>query len=303
MKKIILFVNAIAMAGFISSCGNSNDNAENTAVDSTAAAVDSSAMKTSHADEPQEYISIPAPDEMFSFMKAIGGGGKSTSFLNNPDNYKNYVGTKSKALNFGIYATDFLYCSIFDYGTEGLKYFVNVKKLGDELGISGVINEATADRIKKNMGKTDSLTDISNTLYFSAISELEKSDKAPVLALVIAGGWIESMNLVTNMVKKYKADDPAIDRIAEQKYTLDNLIGYLQKYKSDANVASVITQLNELKGVYDTLKEESATGKVSASKGGKKVLGGGTKITITEEQYKAISEKVKSIHDAFTMTK
>ena len=300
MKKIILIANAIALAGFISSCGNSNEPAENNNADSTA--VDSSAMNTAAPDESQEYISIPAPDEMFSFMKAIGGEGKSTSYLNSPDNIKNYVDTKSKALNFGIYATDFLYCSTFDYGTEGLKYFVDVKKLGDELGISGVISESTADRIKKNMSKTDSLTDISNTLYFSAIAELEKSDKASVLALVIAGGWVESMNLVTNMVKKYKADSPAIDRIAEQKYTLDNLIGYLQKYQSDANVASVITQMNELKGVYDQLKEEAVTGKV-APKGGKKVLGGGTKITITEAQYKAISDKVKSIHDSFTMGK
>ena len=298
MKKLILFTNVIALAAFMSSCGNSTDNADNTTIDSTA--VDSTAMVTS--DVPEEYISIPSPDEMFSFMKAIGGEGKSTTYLNNPDNYKNYVDTKSKALNFGVYATDFLYCSTFDYGAEGLKYFVNVKKLGDELGISGVISESMADRIKKNIGKTDSLTDLSNTLYFSSIAELEKSDKASVLALVIVGGWIESMNLVTNMVKKFKTDNPAVDRIAEQKYTLDNLLGYLDKYKTDENVAAVTGQLIELKGIYDQLKEESTSGTVSA-KGGKKVLGGGTKITITEDQFKAISKKVKGIHDSFTMEK
>ena len=69
MKKIILIANAIALAGFISSCGNSNEPAENNNADSTA--VDSSAMNTAAPDESQEYISIPAPDEMFSFMKAI----------------------------------------------------------------------------------------------------------------------------------------------------------------------------------------------------------------------------------------
>lgn len=298
MKKIILFANAIALTAFLSACGGSEENADTTAVDSTAA--DSSAMMAS--DEPQEYISIPSPDEMFSFMKAVGGGTKSTSFLNNPDNVKNYVDTKSKALNFGIYATDFLYCSTFDYGTEGLKYFVNVKKLGDELGISGAISESTADRIKKNIGKNDSLTDISNTLYYSAISEMEKSDKAPLLSLVITGGWIESMNIVTNMVKKFDTKNPAIERIAEQKYTLDNLIGYLDKYKTDENVVAVAGQLGELKTIYDQLKEEVSTGNMSA-KDGKKVLGGGTSIVITEEQYKAISEKVKSIHSSFTVIK
>ena len=297
MKKFILFANAIALVAFISACGNSTENADTAAGDTLA--VDTTAMTAS--DEPQEYISIPAPDEMFSFMKDLGGAGKSTSHLNNPDNYKNYVDTRSKALNFGIYATDFLYCSTFDYGAEGLKYFLNVKRLGDDLGISGVISESMGDRIKKNIGKNDSLTDISNTLYFSAISELEKSDKAGVLSLLIVGGWIESMNIVTNMAK-YKAGDPAIDRIAEQKYTLDNLIAYLDKSKADENVAAVITQLNDLKTAYDQLKEESTGGTVS-SKGNKKVLGGGTTISITEAQYKTIVEKVKTIHDSFTMTK
>ena len=298
MKKLVLFINAIVFATFISSCGNSKEAPETTDADSTSADTASKAIQ----DTPEEYISVPAPDEMFSFMKAVGAEGKSTTYLNNPANIQNYADTKSRSLNFGIYATDFLYCSTFDYGAEALKYFINVKKLGDELGISNVINQSLADRIKSNIGKNDSLTSLSNSLYFSAVAELEQSDKASTLSLVIAGGWIESMNLVTNMVKKYKANSLVIDRIAEQKYTLDNLISYLQKYQSDSNVADVIGQLNELKTIYDQLKEESTSGSVSA-KGGKKILGGGTKITITESQYKAISEKIKNIHDNFTVTK
>ena len=300
MKKIILIVPVIigiALVGFLASCGNNSDKAETTGADSTA--VDSSAMSS---DQSEEYYQVPSPDEMFSFMKDWGSEGKSTKYLNAPENAKNYNDTKSKALNFGIYATDFLYCSTFDYGSEALKYFVNVKKLGDDLGISGVINQSMADRIKQNIGKNDSLTNLSNSLYFSSMAELEKSDKASTLALVITGGWIESVYMVTTMTKTYKADNAAIGRVAEQKYTLDNLLGYLGKYKSDSNVADVIAQLNELKGIFDQLKEETTGGGISA-KAAKKVLGGGTKITITEAQYKAISEKVKSIHDNFTMAK
>ena len=296
MKKLILLANAFVLALFLLSCGNSKENTDTASAGADSAAVDSSAMK--QTSQPQEYISIPAPDEMFSFMKAIGGAGKSTNYLNNPDNYKNYIDTKSKALNFGIYATDFVYCSTFDYGSEALKYFVIVKRLGDDLGLSGAINQSMADRIKKNIGNNDSLTDISNSLYFAAISDLEQTDKASSLSLVIAGGWIESMNLVTNMVKKYKADDAAIDRIAEQKYTLDNLIGYLTRYKEDANVTAVIGQMNELKSIYDQLKEETVSGGVTV-KNGKKILGGGSKISVTEQQYNAISEKVKAIHESF----
>jgi hypothetical protein len=297
MKKTAL-LSTIFFAFFVSSCGNSNDNAEPAASDTLA--VDSLAMI--EPDEPQDYISIPAPDEMFSFMKSLGSTGKSTAHLSDPDNYKKLADTKSKALNFGVYATDFLYCSTFDYGVEALKYFVSVKKLGDELGISGVINESTGNRIEKNIGKTDSLTGISNALYFSAIAELEKSDKANVLSLVIAGGWIESLHLVTTMATKFKAGDPVIDRIAEQKYALDNLLGYLDKYSSDENVVEISRQLAGLKIIFDQLKEESVSGVVS-SKGTKKVLPGGTKITITEQQYAAIAAKIKDIRESFVMTK
>lgn len=295
MKKLLLFAGSISLTLFFSACGNSEEVAEIQIEDSVA--VDS----LDRTELPHEYISIPAPDEMFSFMKEIRGMETSTVYLNNPKYYKNYADTKSQALNFGIYAADFLYCSIFNYGSEALKYFTSIKKLGDNLGISGSINERAAERIKMNIGKNDSLTEISNAIYFSAISELEQSDKASILALVIVGGWVESMYLVTTIVKSYDTKNPALGRIAEQKYTLDNLMGYLDKYKSDENIAAVTIQLNELKNVFAQLPEESITSTIS-SKGSKKVFGGGTKILMNEEQYKAISESIKKIHGSFTLT-
>ncbi|MFH1005517.1 MAG: hypothetical protein V1781_08530 [Bacteroidota bacterium] len=299
MKKLFLNISIIFIAAFFTACNNSEENADNTAADTIA--VEQNTM-ASGSGETEEYYMVPAPDEMFEFIKDIGGTGKSTTYVNPPSNYKNYIDIKSKALNFGIYATDFLYCSTFDYGVEALQYFVNVKKLGDELGISGAISEATADRIKKNIGNNDSLSNISNIIYFSSVKDLEKSNKANVLALVITGGWIESLYLVTNMTKKFKANNSAIDRIAEQKYTLDNLIGYLKKYESDASVYEVIGHLNELQLSFAQLKEETVSGK-SIVKNGKKIFGGGTKINITEKQYQAISDNVKNIRNLFTMTK
>ena len=296
MKKLLLFFSFISLILFSPACRDSEETADVRMEDSVT--LDS----LDRIEVPYEYISIPAPDEMFSFMKEIKGTKTSIVYLNDPNNYKNYADTKSQALNFGMYAADFLYCSIFNYGAEALKYFASIKKLGDDLGISGSINEDTAKRIKINIGKSDSLTKISNALYFSAISELEQSDKASVLALVIVGGWIESMHLVISIVKTYDAKNPALNRIAEQKYTLDNLLGYIDKFKSDENIAAVTIQLNELKNVFAQLIEETTASTIS-SNGSKKVFGGGTKVLMNEEQYKAISEIIKKIHNSFTLTK
>jgi hypothetical protein len=293
MKKAIPFINILLLAALFSSCEPSQKNTDAIldpiAVDST---------DTLKSEKAKEYISIPAPDEMFLFIKTIGTENKSASYLNSPDNYKNYNSIKAKALNFGIYAADFLYCATFISGSEAFTYFGTMKQLADDLGISEVINPSYADRIKKNIGNNDSLREISNALYFSTISVLEHSNRASSLALVMTAGWIESMNLIIHTVKKYNADDPTIQHIAEQKITVTSLMGYLHKYKDDANTAAIMAQINELKELYDQLHEESVSNTV-IEKNGKKIISSGTKMIITEKQYQAIQEKVKEIRENF----
>ena len=91
-------------------------------------------------------------------------------------------------------------------------------------------------------------------------------------------------------------------QLAEQKYTLDNLLGYLKKYESDAGVSEIIGRLNELQSDFSQLKEENVSGTTIIKKD-KKIFGGGVKITITEKQYQTISDKIKDIRNSFTMTK
>src|SRR3954471_10661559 len=124
----------------------------------------------------ETFFQVPSPGEMLTFIKMVGGSkNKNTSFLNPPSNSKNYTDSKSKAINFGIYSCDLSYCSIFEIGSESLKYFKAVKTMGDQIGVSTAIKPEVLKRLESNIGSADSLAVITDDVYFSSFETLEDS--------------------------------------------------------------------------------------------------------------------------------
>lgn len=298
MKRKYLLIAPLALGLTLVSCGGDKTEGEDDVNQ-----VDSVKTETPTAQVTETFFQVPSPGEMLTFIKMVGGkNNKNVSFLNSPDNNKNYTDAKSKALNFGIYSCDLSYCSIFEIGSEALKYFKVVKQLGDQIGVSSAINPEILKRLESNLGNPDSLSVITDDLYFSSFETLENSKQGPTLSLVVAGGWIESLYIATNLASKFDANSPVVERLADQKYTLDNLIEFLKKYESDANVASVLAQYTELQAEFNKIGEKDAAAAASAQ-GSKKVLGGGKELSLTADQYKSIVEKVKAIRNSFTLTK
>jgi hypothetical protein len=292
----LAFPGLLACSLLAAGCG-SKTGADNTeSPDSTAAAA-----APAKQGAIQRYSQVPSPGEMFAFIKQLGSKGKdNVSQLNATENAKKYNDNRSRALNFGIYSADLLFCSTFNHGPEALKYFVNIKKLGDDIGISTAINDQTASRISANIGNPDSLGAISNDLYFTTFDNLESNERGNTLALVIAGGWVESLYLVTSMQPVFKADNAVVTRIAEQKYTLENLIDYMKKYENDTDVSAILKDLGALHSEFNKIEEPKGSAAITI-KNGKKVLGGGGKsVGVTAEQYNTLVKQIAAIRKSMT---
>src|SRR5687768_7777683 len=122
MNKSTLILLSALTAFTFSNCGGDGKNDDVEVTDS----VKTEEPKTGPVSET--FFQVPSPGEMLTFIKMVGGSkNKNTSFLNPPSNAKNYTDSKSKALNFGVYSCDLSYCSIFEIGSESLKYFKVVK--------------------------------------------------------------------------------------------------------------------------------------------------------------------------------
>lgn len=298
MKNLKYFILPIATGLVLSSCGggDNKDEIENS--------VDSTKVETVETNNPvsETFFQVPSPGEMLTFIKMVGGkNNKNTTFLNPPENQKNYTDAKAKALNFGIYSCDLSYCSIFEIGAEALKYFKSVKTMGDQIGVSSAIKPETMKRLEGNVGNSDSLAVITDDVYFSSFETLENGQQGTTLALVVAGGWIESLFIATNLAK-YEANSPIIERLADQKYTLENLIEFLKKHEADANVAAVKADFESLLAEFNKIEQKDVTVSAKDEKG-KKMLGGGKQLVVSEALYKAITDKIKSIRNSYTLTK
>ena len=293
-KPTLLFLSAITALS-LCSCGGEEKAEESESADTT---------KTEEVKGPvsETFFQVPSPGEMLTFIKMVGGkNNKNVSFLNPPSSEKNYTDAKLKSLNFGIYSCDLSYCSIFEIGSESLKYFKTVKMLGDQIGVSTAIKPEVLKRLESNISSPDSLAVITDDVYFDSFDALEDSKQGPTLALVVAGGWLESIYIATNLAH-FEPNSPIVERLADQKYTLENLIEFLKKHEADENVAAVKADFEGLLAEFNKIGEQDAKPVKSDDKKAA-TLSGGKQLVITQEVYNSITGKIKSIRNSYTLTK
>jgi hypothetical protein len=299
--KNLHYLIALALAGsttFTSCSGKEEEK------DGPEDGMDTTAKVETNVNTPvsETFFQVPSPGEMLTFIKMVGKDTKNVSFLNPADNQKNYNDAKSKAINFGIYSCDLSYCSIFGIGSESLKYFKAVKIMGDQIGVSTAIKPEILKRLEANLGNPDSLAVITDDVYFSSFEALEDSKQGPTLALVVGGGWLESLYIATQLAK-WEPNSPVIERLADQKYTLENLIEFLKKHESDANVASIKTDFEGLLAEYNKMTEKDAAEAKKGKDSKATLIGGGKQLVMTKEIYTAIVDKIKTLRNSYTLTK
>ena len=91
-----------------------------------------------------------------------------------------------------------------------------------------------------------------NVAYKNIESHLKRSDRASTAGLIVMGGWIEAMFLSTKLAyDPNNPDDEVVERIAEQKYTLNSLLSFLKNYYNDPVVVFYTKKLKFLKNYFD----------------------------------------------------
>jgi len=295
-KKIIISL-FCATAGLLTvSCGGSGDDGELNNVE----IVDTTDNVIVENVEPTIEYSVPTPNELFEIIK-LQGGEQQLNLVNPLENSENYIDQKSKSINFGVYSADIAYLSCFGIGVDFLKYFKQIEELGEELGISGAFDSEMMDRIENNEGDSDSLFSISNDSYYDSYLYLEENDKGVELSLIIAGGFVESLYIICNLVETYDAEDPVINKIGDQKIVLENLIDFISEYAEDAAVNEVIGDMMDLADVFESSMEfEETESAVANDTDGTLLISGGGSFNMTADAFDAIKAKANELRDNYT---
>ena len=236
---------------------------------------------------------MPTPNELFTLVREMAGEGQKR-MMNPAGNADRYVTMERRAANFGIYSTDLVYSSYFKLQAEVVRYYLTVKKLGDQLGLSSAFPEKDKLRLETNLAHGDSLEVISNEAYFRAYQKLQDEEMGPTLALVLAGGWVESMHLIMRQITRFDPNDPLVMRVADQKVSLEHLLDMMGDLGEDPNVTPIRDQLLGIRNIYDQLNvkrvvHDGATGS------GRMVLGEDAVIELSAEKYIALEKAVEDL--------
>ncbi|MBU0765693.1 MAG: hypothetical protein KJ607_12755 [Bacteroidetes bacterium] len=242
-------------------------------------------------------FSIPSPYEIAFLVKDMGID-YNKEFLNPINRKHNYTNTFKKALNLGVYGADLGYLNIYEQTPDAINYFSVVKVLSQEIDILGAFDEPTVQRVENNMGNKDSLLQILSHAYRKADMYLENSNRNDVAALVLAGGWVESLHIMTQICILEKRQE-IMNRIGEQKHPLDNLIKILSPFYNTTNeYADLLDALIDLAYIFDGIDVEYTYIEPTVDQENKlTIINSKSNLIFSDEQIQMISEKVNGIRN------
>ncbi len=252
-----------------------------------------------NSDSVQVFYLVPSPDDIFGFATDTNLY-FDAQLLNPISNLDKYNSTKLQEFNFGVYSADLAYTAAFGRKEKTKEYLNAVKSLSEKIGISSVFNESLVQRINNISTNKDSLMALSNDTYFDIIRFLERTNRINTLAIMAAGGWLETMYLVVNLTDF--SNKPIVQQIADQKIVFSNLYKFLQQNLNDPNVKSIYEDFKPLNDLYNSLKIEKIKSKSKMQINDDKIIvGGNIRIIITQKQFSTLKNVINKIRNNLTL--
>ena len=243
------------------------------------------------------FFSIPSPVEMSSLIKQNGykfDQGKLVA----TENVDKYTGEARQAVMLGIYGADLSYTAIFEQKQLTTEYFAAAQKLARQMDADGTITPELLERLEKNQESRDSMLQIISEAYSDLNGYLKEKDRVEVSAMVVAGGWLEALYLST----QYSGDGNSAmrQRIAEQKYALNNLMSYLDKFGDKPSLQELKADLKRLQDAYSTVSENKGKTSTSKDESGKMVIGSTTTLAMDDASLSKIATLAGEIRTKYT---
>jgi len=243
---------------------------------------------------------VPSPLEI-SYLLKDAGTQYNYGFLNSPDNASNYNSNFRKAINLGIYGTDLGYANIYEENQDAIKYLNSIKGLANDLSIGQYFDFATIARLATNSKNLDSLLLITTQNFNDINTYLQENKRSNLSILILTGGWLEALHITCQVAQANPSNSQLIEKIGEQKITLDNIFQLLQFYTQDPAIADLHKQIVELKATFDqidivTVYAESTMEEVNGIIVVKP--NSSTTVNITAENVEAIRTQVLKIRES-----
>jgi hypothetical protein len=257
-----------------------------------------SAKDTTSEETPEKNIifyGILSPVEICAIFERLGIPYNNAAL--NPVTRKDlYLSSSKTAINTGIYGVDFGYLKMFGAGQEMFDYLLAIKEMSYNLGIPEEVLIMPVEKLQGSIADSDTITAIVSSTYRLMDEHLRSSGRESTAGLIIMGGWVEAVFLATQLVyDPLRPDLQVIQKIAEQKYTLNALLTLLKNYYDDPVVVYYSKKLKYLKRYFDSIEIYYKKEDLEIDHEHKFLRSSGSDLSVTTEIISSIRDYVNKL--------
>lgn len=198
-----------------------------------------------------KIFSIPSPILTMLLVKKVSKD-FHPEYLAPTSNVDNYQSEFKRALLVGVYGADLGYTSMYRDKNKIMEYLVTVEKLTNSLGLESSFDKNFLERYQNNIDNSDSMMYIVADAFKNADLFLKSGDRKSVSALMLAGGWTESMHFASELAIKHKNKE-LTERIGDQNQTLETMISLLEVNNKQNSNDELIVLFKDLKESFDKI--------------------------------------------------
>ncbi len=218
------------------------------------------------------------------------------NILNPVSNVPYYETSKSLALNLGIYCADLSYASFYEQNQLVSSYLTAIKAIAGNLGIMQIMDERDILKIEDNILNQDSLRVLIEEVFLSSGKYLNEDNRPEMAILVQVGAWIEGMYIAMQLAtQSVEINKELVERIAEQRASLNLIVNALANYADYAVVNDVYKDMLKLQKIY---KKTTVTNKTIALN--EQSENNNDKVFISPEIFIDLFQEINKIRNSYT---
>jgi len=259
MKRTIDRIARVAILVILFSCGSTTEvkDGEDKTTNKIPVAFDSVSNVT---ESKYDFLisNIPIPFDILNKLYNAGVA-YNEELTNLTNNVTRYSKSNAKALNLGVYGADLTYLITFEQFNDMSMYLKTSKKLADELSIPLAFDKEALEKYDSYRQNKDSLEKMLYKSYNEVDKTLKSNQRIGMATMVVTGGWVEGLYLCTKTLNNAPAEgkNKLLYRIIWQQHIyLDNIMELLNEFKDDKDFTWLITDLTEIKTIYDNLSNK-----------------------------------------------
>ena len=180
------------------------------------------------------------------------------------ENADKYFIEAKKAINLGVYGADLAYASTYQMKQEVMLFLEISRKLADDLGIASIYNEEVISEAENSIDKKEELVELITNSFYDIYSQLNQNGKANLALLGVAGSWVESLFITTQISANVYHNIGLVTIIHKQKTSLKKLMDILNDSNGDEKIDKMIIELTPLYNIYETVDENLSEKQVNA---------------------------------------